>query len=463
MRVRGAFRIAARCIAFLISHAAWATEICDQPAAYQDWLYLIDPSGITLAEMAASGFDGVVTDYSRDGTETGEWTTAEVSALHAAGMVSLAYMSIGEAEEYRFYWRPEWTYTPPAWLGPENRAWAGNYKVRYWDPDWQAIIYGTAAGADTSYLDRIIDQGFDGVYLDIVDAYSYWSAENPELTRGEARSRMIDLVAAIAHYARVARGRSAFLVFPQNAEEIVFDDNGSIDAEGDRYLALCDGIGAEDVWYDRLAPQPPGETAYRLALLDAFRTRNGTRAVLSVDYVWDTSDPGGAGNRERYNTYHRKARGRGFLAYAASSDRVLDTIVFRARGDGFDYAQPEANADGRAAMDLNGPAFSPGDRFTATFRLVRTIARPFTAYAAVLLPDASMRDARTLGAALNPVAEKIPGLSVPFETIVLDIAVPEGTPAGDCEIVAAFFDPAEPVTKRGDAFMEAAAGFTIAE
>lgn len=30
----------------------------------------------------------------------------------------------------------------------ENPEWRGNYKVRYWDNDWQNIIYGK----DNSYL-----------------------------------------------------------------------------------------------------------------------------------------------------------------------------------------------------------------------------------------------------------------------------------------------------------------------
>ena len=40
-------------------------------------------------------------------------------------------------------------------------------KVRYWEEDWQRIVF---AGED-SYLNRIIDAGLDGVYLDIINAY----------------------------------------------------------------------------------------------------------------------------------------------------------------------------------------------------------------------------------------------------------------------------------------------------
>ena len=52
----------------------------------------------------------------------------------------------------------------------ENRKCHGNYKVRYWDPDWQAIIYGN----HDSYLAKILSAGFDGVYLDLIDAYEHF-------------------------------------------------------------------------------------------------------------------------------------------------------------------------------------------------------------------------------------------------------------------------------------------------
>ena len=46
--------------------------------------------------------------------------------------------------------------------------------VKYWDPEWQKIIYGN----DASYAKKLIDAGFNGAYLDIIDAFSYF--ENNE-------------------------------------------------------------------------------------------------------------------------------------------------------------------------------------------------------------------------------------------------------------------------------------------
>ena len=68
------------------------------------------------------------------------------------------------------YWDSGWEITPPAWLAEENPYWPSNYKVRYWQQGWQDIIFGN----DSSYLKKILDAGFDGVYLDIIDAFEYF-------------------------------------------------------------------------------------------------------------------------------------------------------------------------------------------------------------------------------------------------------------------------------------------------
>lgn len=82
----------------------------------------------------------------------------------------ICYMSIGEAEDYRYYWNKDWNNNPPSWLREENSNWPGNYKVAYWEKEWQNIIFGS----QDAYLDRILDAGYDGVYMDIIDAFDYF-------------------------------------------------------------------------------------------------------------------------------------------------------------------------------------------------------------------------------------------------------------------------------------------------
>lgn len=84
----------------------------------------------------------------------------------------ISYMSIGEAEDYRYYWQTSWKSNKPSWLAEENPNWGGNFKVKYWNSEWQKIILGN----ENAYLDKILNAGFDGVYLDIIDGFEYFEA-----------------------------------------------------------------------------------------------------------------------------------------------------------------------------------------------------------------------------------------------------------------------------------------------
>jgi cysteinyl-tRNA synthetase len=122
--------------------------------------------------IAATNYDLVVLDlFFRNRTE---FTFSEINQIrnkaNGGKRLVFSYASIGEAEDYRYYWQPNWNTTPPSWLDSENPFWPGNYKVRYWEPEWQQIIYGN----NNSYINKIINAGFDGVYLDLVDAFWYY-------------------------------------------------------------------------------------------------------------------------------------------------------------------------------------------------------------------------------------------------------------------------------------------------
>lgn len=143
----------------------------------RNFLYLINPSEYDsktafLEAIRGTDFDVVLIDpffAEGEALESADVSSLKRKANGGARMV-IAYMSIGEAEEYRYYWKGEWEDNSPAWLAEENPDWPGNYKVRYWDPAWQSIIYGN----DDSYLTRILGAVFDGVYLDIIDAYEFF-------------------------------------------------------------------------------------------------------------------------------------------------------------------------------------------------------------------------------------------------------------------------------------------------
>ncbi|HEB61160.1 MAG TPA: hypothetical protein ENJ06_04980, partial [Phycisphaeraceae bacterium] len=225
-------------------------------------------------------------------------------------------------------------------------------KVRYWMPQWQALLFGTPGGENETPLDRIIDQGFDGVYLDIVEGYYYWSEDpqgKPELPRAEARSLMIDLVQDIADYARNERGATGFMVFPQNAAEIIQDDEGQTDSEAERYFSAIDGIGIEDLYYNGRKRSKGSERRFRLNLLRQYHERGKT--VLVTDYVIKTDNPTVRPNRNRVRSFYKKCRAEGFVPYAANDDRALDELITFFRAEGWPVDQPvEALPD---EVDLN--------------------------------------------------------------------------------------------------------------
>lgn len=80
--------------------------------------------------------------------------------------IILAYLSIGEAEDYRFYWDKNWDKSKPDWIVDENSYWQGNYIVKYWATEWKNII--------KNYQKKLDDIGVDGYLLDTVDTYYYF-------------------------------------------------------------------------------------------------------------------------------------------------------------------------------------------------------------------------------------------------------------------------------------------------
>lgn len=139
----------------------------------RNFLYLLNPERFDSREAYLLALDGTGYDLLIIDAFYGSkmLTEEEVNALQTkpggGRRLVLAYLSIGEAEEYRYYWRASWQEEPPHFLVEENPNWPGNHTVRYWESEWKAVLFGSPE----AYLDRILSSGFDGTYLDIIDAY----------------------------------------------------------------------------------------------------------------------------------------------------------------------------------------------------------------------------------------------------------------------------------------------------
>ena len=141
----------------------------------KNFLYIINPEGFSsksdfLSKLAATDYDAFVIDlFYEDEMLTASDIQQLKTKKNGGSRLVICYMSIGEAEDYRWYWKASWFKKGPDFLSAVNPEWEGNYTVKYWYPEWQAIICG-----ENGYLSKILAAGFDGVYLDIIDAFEYF-------------------------------------------------------------------------------------------------------------------------------------------------------------------------------------------------------------------------------------------------------------------------------------------------
>lgn len=282
-----------------------------------DWTYQLQGhhgQPLALDEIGATAYDLAVIDYSADGSADGEFTADQIAALKASPggpKIVLAYLSIGEAEDYRWYWDSQWTdshsrltASAPAWLLTVNKNWVGNYRVRYWDPDWQKLIFGQPSGPQKSSLDRILAAGFDGVYLDLVDAFESFH------DRATAPQEMATFVETLASYARQAQPN--FIVVAQNGSELA---NVLPAPALQDYFATIDALGVEDSFFygSRAMNNPFRPQTYTLKSIAKFQ--DAGLPILSIDYVSTSA---------KVDKFYRTAHDYGFVPYAGP--RELDRI-----------------------------------------------------------------------------------------------------------------------------------------
>lgn len=152
------------------------SSIVSNLAEVKNFLYLVNPVNFAsksafINAVTATNYDAIIMDlFLNDET----FTASEINQLrnkaNGGKRIVICYMSIGEAEDYRYYWENSWNSSKPSWLENENSDWPGNFKVKYWNDDWQKIIYKNY----DSYLNKILIADFDGVYLDIIDGFEYF-------------------------------------------------------------------------------------------------------------------------------------------------------------------------------------------------------------------------------------------------------------------------------------------------
>lgn len=227
----------------------------EQLTTVRTWVYQLqglDGGPLDLQPLIDYPADLAVIDHSRDGSEAGAFSPDEIAALQRSGKRVLGYMAIGAADSDRFYDQQPGDSLPfshqqgRSLVAAENPDFPGTFYLRYWLADWQAILLGEALPSwaqatrrPSSYLDRILEAGFDGVYLDDIDAYQQFNAEGNG-TRPSAALEMLLLIQDISNQAKARH--PGFLVFPQNGEAIFQDAWENLDENGDGQIDRSDRL-----------------------------------------------------------------------------------------------------------------------------------------------------------------------------------------------------------------------------
>ena len=202
-----------------------------------------------IEALTSSRYDLVVIEPTRTNVGSEDFDTREaVNRIHASpsslgdrSKMVLAYLDIGQAEDYRTYWQDDWEPpragvrgTPDFLLSVDPDGWSGNYPVAYWDQRWKdLVIYN-----EDSLLNLVLEDGFDGIYLDWVEAFDDVSViAAAELAGIEPAGEMVAFIREMRDY--VAERHPNFVIVAQNGADLV-DDHAE-------YLDVIDGLAQEDL------------------------------------------------------------------------------------------------------------------------------------------------------------------------------------------------------------------------
>lgn len=297
------------------SSAAAEVERLARINAAKSWGYQLE--GIKLEELQRSPYDLLVVDATTGLSSGRPFNASEVSALKkkpdGTPRTIVSYLSVGEAEDYRpEYFSPEYMEEDaPDWLMHENKDWKGNRIIKFCSDGWQKTILGDENGKsvynsiESSPLYRLIDLGFDGVYLDRVDVYEEVSKQCPN-----AKQRMIDFVIKLAAHAR--KRNPHFMVILQNAEDLL---------QHPRMVKALDAVAKESLFHGWGGGDGSNSRAINAAKDISWSTerldiaRKAGRPVFVVDYCAD---------RPRADLSVKRIREQGYIPYIAK--KSLNTL-----------------------------------------------------------------------------------------------------------------------------------------
>lgn len=206
------------------------------------------------------------------------------------GMIRIAYVSVGEAEDYRFYWKEARDET---WIIRENPNWNGNFYVDIRSSDWRNLLL-------EEILPRIIAEGFDGIMMDTLDTADVLENDFPGSYPG-SRQAMISLVHEIH------RRYPDLHLISNNGFSILEDIAPSLSA------ALVEDIyWMVDFENDAYQKVPVSDRNYKVKVLKRVMKEYGL-PVFNIEYL-------PLGEKERRQQSLKASRKLGFRPYIAEKN-----------------------------------------------------------------------------------------------------------------------------------------------
>jgi len=283
--------------------ASRATATLDVPVLAPVTTWAIQLQGFDAAtaatRLAQANVDMLVIEAMRSQRGEDEFPMRDVvqrvqqsrgSAL--PGKRCLAYLNVGQAEDYRRYWTESWrapTATtvgePTFLLGLDPDGWRGNFPVAYWRPEWRRCLWGHPDAP----LDQILADGFDGIYADWVLGFLDPGVRAAAAADGvDPAAAMVQLLADLRSYARAQH--PLFVVVAQNALALVEQRPeliGAVDAFAQEDLSFR-GL-ASATWNDAGAGDIPAAPAGESTASDVGERLRALRArglpVFTLDYA----------------------------------------------------------------------------------------------------------------------------------------------------------------------------------
>lgn len=213
-----------------------------------------------------------------------------LAPLKAQGKTLLGYISLGEAETYRSYFK---TIKKKKLLLAANKAWKGHYVIDVRKSEWQAMVLD-------ELIPTILAQGFDGIMIDTIDSVIQPEIDDPTTYAGMQGSAILLIANIRARYPNI---------------KIMLNRGFEILPEVAPYIDMVMAESTLGDWQPK-AKKPKlieMEHAQYVKQLKAAQLSAPSLKIYSLDY-WPANDI--AGIKHIYTTQ----RAQGFIPYVGPLD-----------------------------------------------------------------------------------------------------------------------------------------------